>query len=237
MQLGSYLVHCNLYWSSQRRCRFIESMRHFVVLAALVLAVCVLAPSHAQRPKYPGVGGIGVGGIQGGGLHGGKGGSLIGGIGPGGVGIGHGGVGGGIIGGGIKPGGLGIGHGGVGIGHGGVGGGIIGGGIKPGGLGIGHGGVGIGHGGVGGGIIGGGIKPGGLGIGHGGGVNPLLGQSLAGLSFGQGFFTPQNFPNYVRGYNQLYINNPGDGYGGCRYWCKSYYQNQYYCCSQRLSGR
>ncbi|KAK8733254.1 hypothetical protein OTU49_006550 [Cherax quadricarinatus] len=94
--------------------------------------------------------------------------------------------------------------------------------------------LGLGGVGVGGGGFVGGHGGSGVGIGHKGG-KPVHGLNVAGLSFGQGVFTQQNFPNFVRGFNQMYTSHPGSGYGGCRNWCRSYFQSQYYCCSSQVS--
>ncbi|KAG7156561.1 hypothetical protein Hamer_G006537 [Homarus americanus] len=45
-------------------------------------------------------------------------------------------------------------------------------------------------------------------------------------------FNSQWYPGLQQGWgNNFFNHNPGYGYGGCRYWCRSFYNNNYYCCS------
>merc|ERR1719153_439720 len=45
-------------------------------------------------------------------------------------------------------------------------------------------------------------------------------------------FNHLHYPGLVGGFgNQFYNYQPNAGYGGCRYWCRSSFTNQYYCCT------
>ncbi|XP_068209478.1 elastin-like [Palaemon carinicauda] len=90
------------------------------------------------------------------------------------------------------------------------------------GLGAGHlGGVGVGVGHLGG---------AGLGVGHLGGVGVGSGL-IGGVGVGGANYNPAHYPDIVPGYpfQQSY---PGKGFGGCANWCRSSYQNNYYCCTR-----
>ncbi|KAK7069893.1 hypothetical protein SK128_012824, partial [Halocaridina rubra] len=72
------------------------------------------------------------------------------------------------------------------------------------------------------------------GIGGLGGVGGLGGFG----GFPGGGFNTGYFPNYISGHN-FYPSFPGHGFGGCRYWCRSYspYTSQrYYCCQYPGQG-
>merc|ERR1712243_102464 len=57
-----------------------------------------------------------------------------------------------------------------------------------------------------------------LGYGYGGSYNPYNN------------FNQQYYPNIVGGYG-FYGQQPFNGFQGCSYWCQSFYQRQYYCCT------
>ncbi|XP_047468835.1 acanthoscurrin-2-like [Penaeus chinensis] len=127
------------------------------------------------------------------------------------------------------------GHSRYGFGHqggvlgGGVHGGVLGGGVHGGALGGGvHGGVlggGV-HGGAHTGLLGGGLH-GGV---HAGGFRPV-GSGVHGV----GSFNPAHFPGLVPGFG-FHVNRPVFGYNKCKYWCRSSYTRQYYCCQQSYYG-
>jgi len=57
-----------------------------------------------------------------------------------------------------------------------------------------------------------------------------FGQFGHNTGFHNGFNTGY-YPNLVNGWGGNFYNyNPGHNYGGCRYWCRSFYTSQYYCC-------
>lgn len=53
-------------------------------------------------------------------------------------------------------------------------------------------------------------------------------------------WNPTHYPNLLGGWGGNFYNyNPGYGYGGCSYWCRSFYTSQYYCCqtpNQAIAG-
>ncbi|XP_037801160.1 uncharacterized protein LOC119596072 isoform X1 [Penaeus monodon] len=68
---------------------------------------------------------------------------------------------------------------------------------------------------------------------HGGGAHGL---GLAGSGIhGAGSFNPTHFPGLVPGFG-FHLNQPASGYNNCKYWCKSTYTKQYYCCQQSYYG-
>ncbi|XP_068209479.1 chorion class A protein L11-like [Palaemon carinicauda] len=114
-------------------------------------------------------------------------------------------------------------HGGAGLGVGNLGGA---------GLGLGHlGGAGVGVGHLGGAGVGVGHLGGaGVGVGHLGGAG--IGSGLiGGVGVGGANYNPAHYPDIVPGFpfQQSY---PGKGFGGCANWCRSSYQNNYYCCTR-----
>ncbi|XP_063612365.1 uncharacterized protein LOC134785562 [Penaeus indicus] len=78
---------------------------------------------------------------------------------------------------------------------------------------------------------------------HGGSAHGvgLVGSGIHGAgsfgagSFGAGSFNPAHFPGLVPGFG-FHLNQPASGYNKCKYWCKSSYTNQYYCCQQSFYG-
>ncbi|XP_037801678.1 uncharacterized protein LOC119596454 [Penaeus monodon] len=68
---------------------------------------------------------------------------------------------------------------------------------------------------------------------HGGSAHGL---GLAGSGIhGAGSFNPTHFPGLVPGFG-FHLNQPASGYNNCKYWCKSTYTKQYYCCQQSYYG-
>nr|XP_027218357.1 pupal cuticle protein Edg-91-like isoform X2 [Penaeus vannamei] len=76
----------------------------------------------------------------------------------------------------------------------------------------------------------GGVHGGGLGGGIGGGLG------LGGSGFhGGGSFNPAHFPGLLPGFG-FYNTQPAFGFNKCKYWCKSSFTRQYYCCQQSYYG-
>ncbi|XP_037800934.1 glycine-rich cell wall structural protein-like [Penaeus monodon] len=89
-------------------------------------------------------------------------------------------------------------------------------------------------GGVHGGVLGGGVHGGVLG----GGVHGVHtgGLGLAGSGVhGAGSFNPAYYPGLLPGFG-FHVNRPTFGYNKCKYWCRSSYTRQYYCCQQSYYG-
>ncbi|XP_064104768.1 acanthoscurrin-1-like [Macrobrachium nipponense] len=93
-------------------------------------------------------------------------------------------------------------------------------------------GVGGGHlGGLGGVGVGGGHLGGAGGVAGLGGIDGALGTGVVGVGVGGSSFNPAHFPDLVPGF-PFHQSHPGQGFGGCKYWCRSSYQNNYYCCTR-----
>ncbi|XP_047501413.1 uncharacterized protein LOC125047240 [Penaeus chinensis] len=64
----------------------------------------------------------------------------------------------------------------------------------------------------------------------------IHGAGLVGSGIhGAGSFNPTHFPGLVPGFG-FHLNQPVSGYNKCKYWCRSSYTRQYYCCQQSYYG-